>query len=103
MSQTTITQSHTSQTVKVDENGAVSAQAMMAYVRTTLASKDEAERIQDKIDHRRTFCWHVFFIALGVVITIGAIWIGLDIYWATLMGGIPQAAAELNDLIKRIG
>jgi hypothetical protein len=81
----------------------ISAEAMMAYVRCTMVSRDNAEEIADKIAHRRTFKWHVFFIALGVIITISAVWAGLDIYWATLAGGIPQAAAEANDLIKRIG
>jgi hypothetical protein len=90
-----------SDTAKNEEG--ISANAMMAYVRVTMKSRDYTETLADKAEHKRTFRWHVFFIALGIAITIAAVAMGLDIYWATLFGGIPQAAAELNDLVKRIG
>jgi hypothetical protein len=85
------------------KNQAITAEGMMAYVRVQMTMRNEADAQADKIEHQRTFAWHVSLVITGVALAAVAAFFGLDIYLSIALGGIPQVTQEIIDIVKDIG
>jgi hypothetical protein len=81
----------------------ITAEGMMAYVRVQMQMRDETDAHTDKLEHEKTFKWHVGLIITGVILAGVCAYFGLDIYLSIIVGGLPQVSQEAIDIMKGIG
>jgi hypothetical protein len=80
-----------------------SAEAMMAYVRTTLRNYDADQAAQDRKTAQLTLIFHGMWIIIGAIVAAIMVALGCDVFLSISVGAVVSLGQEILDFIKGTG